>query len=326
MDVSLTEAQRARAGQARDIGAASPSVVDAREVVRASASAGLLDDLDDVLGLALAVEAMTVEAAAAGMTLALHATVARTMREHRSGVLLRTGTMVAGLALSSETLPTFDDGRLAGDAHWVGPLVDGGVVLVGARTAGGAVAVAVAPDAAGVGQRALETSALRGLRWADVTCAGVPGDDLGSPVPAMSVSRTLIASVAIGIGARALRESLAVVRRGTGAAGEQTVQGLLADSATELDAARVLVWNACAHPASLAEASMAKLAATTAAEQAVARATQVVGVSSILRGHVIEQLTHDVRALELFAGRTEALREAVAREVLPGGGQAPPTV
>ena len=53
----------------------------------------------------------------------------------------------------------------------------------------------------------------------------------------------------------------------------------------------------------------AKLAATTAAQQAVARATQVVGLSSFVRGHVIEQLTHDVRAIELFAGRTEALRE-----------------
>ena len=130
-----------------------------------------------------------------------------------------------------------------------------------------------------------------------------------------------IAAVAVGIGARALRESLAVVQRARGAGGEQTVQGLLADSATELDAARVLVWHACAEP-TLALASMAKLAATTAAQQAVARATQVVGVSSFVRGHVIEQLTHDVRAIELFAGRTEALRDAVARAVLPGS-QAP---
>jgi alkylation response protein AidB-like acyl-CoA dehydrogenase len=47
------------------------------------------------------------------------------------------------------------------------------------------------------------------------------------------------------------------------------------------------------------------------------RATQVVGVDSFRRGHVIERLTQDVRAIELFAGRTEALREAVADEVLP---------
>ena len=46
-------------------------------------------------------------------------------------------------------------------------------------------------------------------------------------------------------------------------------------------------------------------------------ATQVVGVDSFRRGHVIERLTQDVRAIELFAGRTEALREAVADAALP---------
>jgi alkylation response protein AidB-like acyl-CoA dehydrogenase len=97
------------------------------------------------------------------------------------------------------------------------------------------------------------------------------------------------------------------------------VQGLLADTATELEAAKVLVWKAASAPSlSLAEASMAKLAATEAAQGAVVRATQVVGVDSFRAGHSVERLAQEVRALELFAGRTEALREAVAAEVLPG--------
>ena len=92
------------------------------------------------------------------------------------------------------------------------------------------------------------------------------------------------------------------------------MQGLLADTATELDAARMLTWKAAAQGAevSLAEGSLAKLSATIAAQAAVVRATQVVGVDSFRQGHVIERLTQDVRAIELFAGRTEALREAVA--------------
>ena len=48
-----------------------------------------------------------------------------------------------------------------------------------------------------------------------------------------------------------------------------------------------------------------------------ARATQVVGADSFRAGHIVERLAQDVRALELFAGRTEALREAVALETLP---------
>ena len=53
------------------------------------------------------------------------------------------------------------------------------------------------------------------------------------------------------------------------------------------------------------------------AELLSARATQVIGVDSFRRGHIVESLAQDVRALELFAGRTEALREAVASETLP---------
>jgi alkylation response protein AidB-like acyl-CoA dehydrogenase len=122
------------------------------------------------------------------------------------------------------------------------------------------------------------------------------------------------------MGRRALHEALAVARghTGHGAGGEQTVQGLLADAATELDAARVLTWKAASAPVlSLSDASMAKLAATEATQRAVARATQIVGADSFRAGHIVERLSQDVRALELFAGRTEALREAVAAETLP---------
>ena len=78
----------------------------------------------------------------------------------------------------------------------------------------------------------------------------------------------------------------------------------------------LMTWKAAtAQPPSLADASLAKLMATVAAQRAVERATQIVGIDSFQRGHVIERLAQDVRALELFAGRTEALRAAVAEEL-----------
>jgi alkylation response protein AidB-like acyl-CoA dehydrogenase len=129
-----------------------------------------------------------------------------------------------------------------------------------------------------------------------------------------------LSAAGLGMGRRALHEALVAAHghTGHGAGGEQTVQGLLADAATELDAAMLLTWKAAAAAElSLAEASMAKLAATEATQRAVARATQVVGADSFRRGHVVERLAQDVRTLELFAGRTEALREAVALETLP---------
>jgi alkylation response protein AidB-like acyl-CoA dehydrogenase len=165
----------------------------------------------------------------------------------------------------------------------------------------------------------VKTSALHGFVWAYLAFSGAPYVAAGETTSIMARARTLIASVALGICNRALRESLAVVRREHGAGGEQTVQGLLADTATELEAARMLTWKAAASgdDVSLAAASQAKLAATTAAQAAVVRATQVVGADSFRRGHVIERLTQDVRAIELFAGRTETLREAVAETQLP---------
>ncbi len=131
--------------------------------------------------------------------------------------------------------------------------------------------------------------------------------------------RILLAAAGLGMGsarcARRCDAARAYIRNGAG--GEQTVQGLLADAATELDAARLLTWKAASGDwASLGEASAAKLVATEATQRAVARATQVIGGDSFRRGHIVEQLAQDVRALELFAGRTEALREAVARDYL----------
>jgi alkylation response protein AidB-like acyl-CoA dehydrogenase len=143
---------------------------------------------------------------------------------------------------------------------------------------------------------------------------------LGATMPIMALVRLLLTAAGLGIGRRALYEALIAAqgRTGRGAGGEQTVQGLLADAATELDAATLLTWKAAtASELSLADASMAKLAATEATQRAVARATQVVGADSFRSDHIVERLAQDVRALELFAGRTEALREAVALDTLP---------
>jgi alkylation response protein AidB-like acyl-CoA dehydrogenase len=182
------------------------------------------------------------------------------------------------------------------------------------------VACAVALDAPGCTVEALPTAALGGVVFGRTRFERVPGITLGSPIPIMSRVRLLLAAAGLGMGRRALREALDAARdkRGTGAGGEQTVQGLLADAATELDAAMLLIWKAAsAREPTLADASMAKLAATDATQRAVSRATQVVGVDSFRRGHIVERLAQDARALELFAGRTEALREAVAGEILP---------
>ena len=216
--------------------------------------------------------------------------------------------------------PLLDGDRLNGRATWVGPMATETALIVGAANGDDIVACAVAAGAAGVAETQIRAAGLHGFACSHLAFTNTPCVVLGSPKPVMARVRVLLAAAGIGMGRRAAREALkaAMAFGRTGAGGEQTVQGLLADAATELDAAMLLVQQAALRsPMSLAQASMAKLAASEAAQRAVARATQIVGADSFREGHILEQLAQDVRALELFAGRTEALREAVADEVLP---------
>jgi len=329
VDFDLTDVQRSWREKAQALGRALPDDAAAADVVMGAARAGLLDPQADLVAAAVAVEALASESAAAGMALALHTAALLALVPLRQGSggqagddrfasLLR-GETVSALSLSTEDVPSIDGGTLTGRASWVGPMTGRGVAIVGARQGDEGAACAVSLDATGVHIEPIETSGLRGFVSAYLIFAGAPYVAAGPPIAIMARARTLIAATSLGIGNRALRESLAVAHRARGAGGEQTVEGLLADTATELDAARLLTWKAAAgaERLSLAEASMAKLAAAGAAQAAVVRATQVVGVNSFRRGHVIERLTQDVRAIELFAGRTEALREAVADEELP---------
>jgi acyl-CoA dehydrogenase len=331
VEFNLSDVQQAWRRKAQALGGELTGESAAADVIMGAGRFGLLDARADLLSAVVAVEALACESAAAALTLALHtAVVLGTAGEERFSTLAR-GEIVGAVGLSSDEMPSAAEGRLSGRASWVGPLTDHGVAVVGARgPASGAgsselSAYVVALDVPGVEQDEAATAALQGFVCGHLTFANVPALAIGSPLPVMSRVRVLLAAAGLGMGRRALQEALHAAKghTGHGAGGEQTVQGLLADAATELDAAMLLTWKAAsASQLSLAEASMAKLAATEATQRAVVRATQVVGGDTLRRGHIVERLSQDVRALELFAGRTEALREAVADEVLPQGATA----
>jgi alkylation response protein AidB-like acyl-CoA dehydrogenase len=320
VDFNLTAVQRSWKAKAHALATDLAADAAPADVVLGAARVGLLDPRADLLAAAVAVEALAYDSAVAAMSLALHTGVLLALGTDDRFTALALGDVVGAIALSTDHVPVSDGAHLTGRASLVGPLTDHGVAIVGARSGDGIVAAAVALDAPGVAVEDVETSALRGFVCGNLTLDGAQATLLGATLPFMTRVRVLLAAAGLGMGRRALNEALhaAHALRGRGAGGEQTVQGLLADAATELDAAMLLIWKAASAPTvSLADASMAKLAATDAALRAVARATQVIGVDSFRRGHIIESLTQDARALELFAGRTEALREAVASETLP---------
>ena len=319
MEFDLTDVQTAWREKGASLGREVASDATAASVIAGASRAGLLDPAADLVAIAAAVDAMASESPAAAVIFALHsATALAVSGDDRFSSFFR-GEAVAAVGLSSDDMPVEEGERLSGRAPWVAPITDRGVAVVAPRSGGARAAYAVALDAPGVSVERVQTAALEGLVCGHVTLRGVACSSIGPTLPIMARTRVLIAAAGLGIGRRALREALATARAAhTVAAGEQTVQGLLADAATDLDAAKMPMWKAAAsRTPSLAEASMAKLAATAAAQRAVERATQVVGADSFRRGHIVERLAQDVRALELFAGRTEALREAVAEEVLP---------
>jgi alkylation response protein AidB-like acyl-CoA dehydrogenase len=331
VDFDLSDIQQSWKQKAEALGRELTEDSAAADVIMGAARFGLVDPRADLLSAAVAVEALASESAAAAIALALHTGVLLSLvPDERHPVspnasapfltsLVR-GETVGAIALSTEDVPTEHEERLTGRASLVGPLTGRGIAVVGARRGDALVACAVALDASGIAVDTFRTAALRGVVCGHLTLTDVPAIPVGPTVPFMVRVRILLAAAGLGMGRRALRDALTAAHgyRGRGAGGEQTVQGLLADAATELDAAMMLTWKAASAPTlSLSDASMAKLASTEATQRAVARATQVIGIDSFRRGHVIEHLAQDVRALELFAGRTEALREAIADETLP---------
>lgn len=292
----------------------------AKDIVASAARARLVDPRIDLLSAVVAIEAVAWESAGAAVALAMHTGVTMGIGESGVATQLARAEAVGAIALSSDEVPAVEQGSLFGRASWVTPLTEHGLVIVGVRDGDSLSAAAVRLEAEGVRQEPVTTAGLGGLVCGHVRFERTPFTRAGATQPFMARARVLLAAAGLGMGRRALHEALAVARghRDRGAGGEQTVQGLLADAATELDAARMLTWKAAsASELSLSDASMAKLLATEATQRAVARATQVVGADSFRAGHIVERLAQDVRALELFAGRTEALREAVALDTLP---------
>ncbi len=137
--------------------------------------------------------------------------------------------------------------------------------------------------------------------------------------------RSTVGAAAVGLARRALDEAIsyakARVQFGKPLAELQAVQALIADSAVELEASRLLVHRAAAHKDLGAErityeAAVAKLFATEAAQRIVDRAVQIHGGNGVVRGAVVERLYRDVRALRIYEGASEVQRLVIARHLL----------
>jgi butyryl-CoA dehydrogenase len=151
---------------------------------------------------------------------------------------------------------------------------------------------------------------------------GPTGDGFRIAMRALDGGRVAIAAQALGVGQAALEEALEHARTreafGQPIGNYQAIQWMLADMATDLDAARMLTLKAASRtPGDVTlDASMAKLFASEAAHRAADKAMQILASKGYRRGSVVERLFRDVRATEIYQGTSEVQRMVIAEHIL----------
>ncbi len=157
---------------------------------------------------------------------------------------------------------------------------------------------------------------------------GNEGDGHRLAMQTMETFRASVGAAACGMARRALDEALrhAKTRRqfGSPLAAFQLVQEKLAVMATELDAARLLVYRAAylrdergsESPTLRRAVSEAKLYATEAAQRIIDQAVQIHGGQGVRHGSTVERLYRDVRALRIYEGTSEIQKLVIANQLL----------
>jgi acyl-CoA dehydrogenase len=161
---------------------------------------------------------------------------------------------------------------------------------------------------------------LEGCRVPETHLIGEVGQGLRLALGTLDVFRTSVGAAACGMARRALDETLARVGQrkqfGQRLADFQLTQAAIADMATDLDAARLLVYRAAwlkdrgpsddpgGTPSAVAVA-MAKMFATEAAQRIIDRAVQLHGGLGVVASSVVEGLYREIRPLRIYEGTTE---------------------
>jgi alkylation response protein AidB-like acyl-CoA dehydrogenase len=136
--------------------------------------------------------------------------------------------------------------------------------------------------------------------------------------------RVGIAALSVGLAQAAFEEAVLYAKErhtfGVPLSRHQAIQWMLADAATKIRTARLMVYYAAwlkdlGRPFSL-EASMAKLNATEMAEQVCRDAIQILGGYGYSREYPVERIYRDARLMTIGEGTSEVQRMVIARKVL----------
>ena len=186
----------------------------------------------------------------------------------------------------------------------------------------------VHPHEKKMGVRASPTHA---ITYEDVR---VPADhllgELGAGLPqtlrVLDGGRISIGAISVGLARGALEEAerYATERTAFGRviAEHEAIQWMIADAATQIEAARLMVWQAAwlkdQGRVFTKQAAMAKLYATEMAEGVTRNAIQILGSYGYSQEYPVERMYRDARLMTIGEGTSEIQRMVIARRVLDG--------
>jgi acyl-CoA dehydrogenase len=171
----------------------------------------------------------------------------------------------------------------------------------------------------------MATLRFAGCRVPAENLLGKEGEGFKLAMQTLDIFRTGVAGAALGFARRALDEALARARQrkmfGGTLADLQMTQAKLAEMATGIEAAALLAYRAAwvrdvQEKRVTREAAMAKMHATEMAQEVIDAAVQIFGGLGVMRGHPVERLYREVRALRIYEGATEVQKLIIARELL----------
>lgn len=153
---------------------------------------------------------------------------------------------------------------------------------------------------------------------------GSEGDGIKIALATLDTGRIGIAAQAVGIAQGAFEASVKYSKERQQfrkpISSFQSIQNKLADMATEIDAARLLVYRACAlkdsHKPFGKESAMAKLFGSATCTRVTSEAVQIHGGYGYSREYDVERYFRDAKVTEIYEGTSEIQRTVISRSVL----------
>ncbi len=179
-------------------------------------------------------------------------------------------------------------------------------------------------DKMGIRSSATRELILKDCRIPKDRLVGRKGTGFITVMKTLDISRPGIASLGVGLGQAALDEAVVYAKQrvqfGKPIISFQAVQHMLADMATQLEAARSLVYAAARHidanPKNMSKpSSMCKVFATDMAMKVTTDAVQVLGGYGYMKEYPVEKMMRDAKILQIYEGTNQIQRNVIGQEL-----------